>query len=189
MDPFCIQVFSEQELVEHLARGGAHYSHCISIRNPDESMPGIIKDNFRAILELRFYDVEEVEHLGPAQTIKRVPERRDVKGIVEFFRMTAAEATGDTVHCWQGISRSPAVALGLLYLMTGSEDEAAWHLNRIRPDARPHRKLVRFFDDQLGCRLAGVNEKLRGETQAPTIKGFEPPPGGLLTRAKRMRAR
>ncbi len=188
MDGISIQVFGEQELVQHLASGGAHYSHCISIRNPDETMPGIIKDKFRAILELRFYDAEEVEQLGPAQTIKRVPEHRDVKGILEFFRMTAAEATGYTIHCWQGISRSPAVALGLLYLMTGSEDEAAWHLKRLRPDARPHRKLVRFFDDQLGCRLSRVNEKLRAEALAAPMQDFTPPSGGLLTRAKRMRA-
>jgi predicted protein tyrosine phosphatase len=189
VDPVSLQVFGEQELVEHLARGGAHYSHCISIRNPDERMPGIIRDNFRSILELRFYDAEEIEHLGPAQTIKRIPERRDVKGVVEFFRLTAAEATGYTIHCWQGISRSPAVALGLLYLLTGSEDEAAWHLKRIRPDARPHRRLVKLFDEQLGCRLAAVNARLRGEDSGGTREGLEPPRGGLLTRAKRMRPR
>jgi predicted protein tyrosine phosphatase len=188
VDSVSIQVFGEQELIGHLARGGAHYSHCISIRNPDETMPGIIKRSFRAILELRFYDAEEIEQLGPAQTIKRVPERRDVKGVVEFFRLTTGEATGYTLHCGQGISRSPAVALGLLYLLTGSEDEAARHLKRIRPDARPHQKLVRLFDEQLGCRLSAVNEKLRGEARA-AMNGPEPHQGGLLTRAKRMRTR
>ena len=116
MDPVSIQVFGELELLALLARGGAHHSHCISIRNPDETIPAIIKDNFRVILELRFYDAEEIEQLG-AQTIKRIPEPRDVKGVIEFFRMTALEATGYTLHCWQGISRSPAVALGLLYLL------------------------------------------------------------------------
>lgn len=187
MDPVSIQVFGEQELIEHLARGGAHHSHCISIRNPDETIPAIIKDNFHAILELRFYDAEEIEQLG-AQTIKRIPERKDVKGIIEFFRLTAAEATGYTLHCWQGISRSPAVALGLLYLLTGSEEEAALHLKRIRPDARPHRKIVSFFDEQLGCRLSRVNERLRAEALGATMGALGPPPGGLLTRAKRMRA-
>jgi len=187
VDPVSIQVFGEQELIEHLARGGAHHSHCISIRNPDETIPAIIKDNFRAILELRFYDAEEIEQLG-AQTIKRIPEPKDVKGVIEFFRLTAAEATGYTLHCWQGISRSPAVALGLLYLLTGSEDEAAFHLKRIRPDARPHRKLVRFFDQQLGCRLARVNERLRAAALGAAVNGLGPPSEGLLTRAKRMRA-
>jgi predicted protein tyrosine phosphatase len=187
VDPVSIQVYGEQELIERLARGDAHHSHCISIRNPDETIPAIIKDNFRAILELRFYDAEEIEQLG-AQTIKRIPEPRDVKGIIEFFRLTASEATGYTLHCWQGISRSPAVALGLLYLLTGSEEEAAFHLKRIRPDARPHRKLVRFFDEQLGCRLARVNEKLRAEAMGAPEEEIEPPFGGLLTRAKRMRA-
>jgi predicted protein tyrosine phosphatase len=187
VDPVSIQVFGEQELIAHLARGGAHHSHCISIRNPDEAIPPIIKDNFRAILELRFYDAEEIEQLG-AQTIKRIPEARDVKGVIEFFRLTAAEATGYTLHCWQGISRSPAIALGLLYLLTGSEEEAALHLRRIRPDARPHRKIVGFFDEQLGCRLAGVNEKLRSAALGETMDEPGPPSGGLLTRAKRMRA-
>lgn len=187
MDPVSIQVFGEQELIAHLARGGAHHSHCISIRNPDEAIPAIIKDNFRAILELRFYDAEEIEQLG-AQTIKRIPEARDVKGVIEFFRLTAADATGYTLHCWQGISRSPAIALGLLYLLTGSEAEAAFHLRRIRPDARPHRKIVGFFDEQLGCRLARVNEKLRSAALGATMDEPGPPSAGLLTRAKRMRA-
>ena len=187
MDPVSVQVFGEQELLELLARGGAHHSHCISIRNPDESIPAIIKDNFRAILELRFYDAEEIEQLG-AQTIPRIPELRDVKGVIEFFRLTALEATGYTLHCWQGISRSPAVALGLLYLLTGSEDEAAYHLKRIRPDARPHRKIVSFFDEQLGCRLSSVNEKIRAGALGAAVEVLGPPPAGLLTRAKRMRA-
>ena len=188
MNPSSLQVFGEQELVDHLMRGGAHYSHCVSIRNPDETMPEIIKTSFRAVLELRFYDAEDLEHLGPSQAIQRVPEQKDVKGVVEFFRMTSAEATGYTVHCGQGISRSPAVALGLLYLMTGSEEEAARYLKRARPDARPHRKIVRFFDEQLGCRLAAVREKARAEELEATKKELASP-AGLLTRAKMMRAR
>jgi predicted protein tyrosine phosphatase len=152
-------------------------------------MPVIIKDSFRAILELRFYDVEEKEHLGPTQTITRIPESRDVKGIIEFFHMTAGEATGYTIHCWQGISRSPAVALGLLYLITGSEEEAARQLKRIRPHARPHQKLVRFFDEQLGCRLTAVNEKIRSIGREAAKSELESRTGGLLTRAKTMRTR
>lgn len=188
MDPTSLQVCGEQELVNQLMRGGAHYSHCISIRNPDETMPEIIKTSFRAVLELRFYDADEREQLGPSQTVQRIPEQKDVTGIVEFFGMTSGEATGYTVHCWQGISRSPAVALGLLYLMTGSEEEAARILKRARPDARPHRKIVRFFDEQLGCRLTAVNEKIRAQA-SEAMKEERASPAGLLTRAKMKRAR
>lgn len=188
MDPTSLQVFGEQELISHLMRGGAHASHCISIRNPDETMPDIIKTSFRAVLELRFYDADEQELLGPSQAGQRIPEQKDVKGIVEFFRMTSAEATGYTVHCWQGISRAPAVALGLLYLMTGSEEEAGRILRRARPDARPHRKIVRMFDEQLGCRLTPLNEKIRSDALKAMKKEIASPTG-LLTRAKMMRAR
>ncbi len=156
-----MEVFGEQELLASLKAGGQHYSHCISIRDPDEQMPDLIKKSFKAILELRFYDAEDVTYLGPARGSVRVPERRDVRGVIEFFNLTRDRATGYTLHCWHGQSRSPAIALGLLYLMTGSAAESAALLKEARPGARPHRRIVRLFDDVLGSNLTRVNEKLR----------------------------
>lgn len=34
-----VQAFSENELVERLERGAPVFSHCITIRNPDGTMP------------------------------------------------------------------------------------------------------------------------------------------------------
>lgn len=193
-----IQIFSEKELIDHLMAGGEHFSHCISIRNPEQTMPAIFKTAFRSILELKFYDVATADQLGPAQTIKRVPERIDVKGVIEFFKRTRAQASGYVIHCWQGISRSPAVALGVLYLITGSEEAAAKALNRLRPDSRPHQTLVRFFDEELGSHLTRVNaeilrrslESLRGELAALAGDLSDARPAtarGLLARATSIR--
>lgn len=165
-----VQVFGQPELVAHLEAGGNHYSHCISIGNPrplfrragpETRMPRILKRRFRRVLRLRFYDVEEKRHLGGRHFPRRVPERADVRRAIEFYRRTRGSATGYTIHCWQGISRSTAFALGLLYLITGSEAEAARRLITIRPEAGPHPKIVRFFDRELGSNLSAVNDDLR----------------------------
>ncbi len=102
-----VQVFRETELVERLESNGHVFSHCISIRNPDQQMPAAIRAAFKSILELKFYDVESADQLGPAQAIKRVPERRDVRGVVEYFRVTRSDASGYTIHCWQVIFTVP----------------------------------------------------------------------------------
>jgi predicted protein tyrosine phosphatase len=153
-------------------------------------MPEVIKASFQSLLELKFYDVEDAEQLGPEQTIKRIPERRDIRGVIEFFRKTRADASGYTIHCWQGISRSPAVALGLLYMLTGSEALAEEELIRLRPGSRPHKRLVGFFDDELGCHLFSVNDEIHKKSLDAMRKDIESllerEPKGLLARARLM---
>lgn len=167
-----IQVYGQPELVDHLENGGICQSHLISIGNPrrwfrrnqvDTRVPEIFHRHFDRILRLSFYDVEKKRHLMRLQYPKRIPTRRDVRRAIRYYRRTRHAATGYTIHCWQGISRSTAFALGLLYLETGSEEEAARQLKTIRPEAGPHQKIVRFFDKELGSNLAAVNEILRTE--------------------------
>jgi predicted protein tyrosine phosphatase len=162
-----VQVFGQAELVARLESGGAHFSHLISIGNPgrgigrpDTAVPRIFRRRFQSILRLAFYDVEEKRHLGPLRP-RRIPRRSDVRKIIRFYGRTSSMATGYTIHCWQGVSRSTAVALGVLYLMTGSEKEAGEILRRIRPEAWPHQKIVRYFDELLGCNLADVADTFR----------------------------
>ena len=167
-----VQVLGQIELVDLLRSGGQRYSHCISIGNPrqlfrrqkpDEMMPTIYKDHFKEILRLSFYDVEERRHLRPWQFPKKIPQRSDVRKVIKFYHRTRDNATGYTIHCWQGIPRSTAIALGILYLITGSETEAKNRLKRIRPSAGPHQRIVKFFDEELGCKLVTVNREIRQE--------------------------
>jgi predicted protein tyrosine phosphatase len=167
-----IQVFAQLELVEHLHAGREHYSHLISIGNPkqflrktkpDEKLPAIFKKHFKRVLRLEFFDVEEKRQLMWWQFPKVIPSRRHVRQAIRFFAETKGEASGYTIHCWQGISRSTAFALGLLYLLEGSEKLAALALKRIRPEAGPHQRIVRLFDEELGSHLADENDLLRKE--------------------------
>lgn len=83
--------------------------------------------------------------------------------VVRFYEDTRDRAEGWTVHCWGGLSRSPAVALGLLYLIHGDEEEAGRELRRIRPIARPLQLVVGLFDEVLGSHLSEVNDRIRAE--------------------------
>ena len=167
-----VQVFGQLELAEHLANGGAHHTHCVSIgnprslfrkRGPDNTVPLIIRRSFQSILRLQFYDVGEKRHLRFRQFPKRIPRRSDVSRAIRFFRKTRGKASGYTIHCWQGVSRSTAVALGYLYMLTGSETEAKRILQEIRPEAGPHQKLIRWFDEELGTSLSEIAADMRQE--------------------------
>ncbi|MEI8093883.1 MAG: hypothetical protein WCG80_06685 [Spirochaetales bacterium] len=168
--PF-VQVFGQQELVARVARAEPVGSHLISIGNPlipgqtpheDETLPPEFAGKFQAVLRLEFFDVPSLANLRPEQP-QRIPERRDVEAVLKFFRESRGEATGYTVHCWAGVSRSTAVALGILYLIHGTEEAAARELMAIRRVAGPHSGLVQFWDDVLGSHLAEANDVLRRE--------------------------
>jgi hypothetical protein len=65
-----VLVLSENELIETMRAGRPLPSCCISIRNPDQTMPEEIRKSFASVLELKFYDANSVEHLGPRQALK-----------------------------------------------------------------------------------------------------------------------
>jgi predicted protein tyrosine phosphatase len=165
-----IQVYGQKELESHIHE--PHFSYCVSIGNPrsmfksyapDTMVPKLFKPRFRKILRLEFYDVEKKSQLTWRQFPRRIPKKSDVQQAIRFFKETRDEANGYTLHCWQGVSRSPAVALGYLYMITGSEDKAINALREIRPGALPHQGIVNMFDEELGCDLTSVNDVLRQE--------------------------
>ena len=182
-----VEVFAQLELEEHI--DDAHYSHLVSIGNPislftinrpDTKIPKIFKKRFKKILRLSFYDVEKKSHLNRRQFPKRVPKRSDVRKAIRFFNATKEDTIGYTLHCWQGISRSTAFALGYLYLITGSEESAIMTLRDIRPEAHPHSGIVKMFDEELGCNLSAVAVGLHREWIEKLKKALDLTEHGLL---------
>ena len=157
-----VQVFGEQELLEHLSKDGMVYSHCISIRNPDQTMPKLLSASFEKIIELKFYDVIDKSQL-PERLTKRAPNVKDARRVLKFFKDTRNEASGYTIHCWHGHSRSTAAALAILYMLLGTEKAAAEHLARIRPDPKPSPNLgwLAHFDKLLGSDLVSEGKRLQ----------------------------
>jgi predicted protein tyrosine phosphatase len=168
--PF-VQVFGQTELVTKLKSGAPVGSHLISIGNPkafwrlprvDERLPPEFRGRFEDLLRLAFFDLPDTSDLRWDQP-KRIPQTKDVEAVVRFVRRTRSTATGFTLHCWAGVSRSTAMALGVLFLLTGSEESAARELIAIRRTATPHPGLVRCWDEVMGSHLADVSDVLREE--------------------------
>ena len=169
----CVQVFGQRELESRIRNHKPVYSHLISIGNPP--INGIRREDslrvplfdavFDEVLRLEFFDAERRRHLPP-RAPKRLITHRDVRKVTRFVRRTKAEATGYTVHCWRGVSRSPAVALAVLYILSGDESEAARTLIKIRRQARPLQRAVRLFDRYLRSDLSQQNDVIREERLA-----------------------
>lgn len=48
-------------------------------------------------------------------------------------------------------------------MLTGSETDAKRILQEIRPEAGPHQKLIRWFDEELGTSLSEIAADMRQE--------------------------
>jgi len=132
-------------------------------QNPGEFLPDVFKTKFKKILRLEFFDVEKKDQLGPKQFPKKIPESIDIKKIINFYNTTKNEATGYTIHCWRGVSRSTAVALCVLYMMTKSEDKAKEIIQQIRPQAMPLKRIIELFDLEYGSNLTNIQSKIRND--------------------------
>jgi predicted protein tyrosine phosphatase len=187
MNNLGIEVLGQLELEGRIDE--PHYSHLISIGNPkslftinrpDTRMPPIFRKRFARILRLSFYDAEKRSHLHRRQFPKTIPSKYHIRKAIRFFHATKDSTNGYTIHCWQGISRSSAYALGLLYLITGSEDLSLMILRNIRPDAHPNSLIIKLFDEELRSNLSRVNNILHQKWIEKTKKELNLTPDGLL---------
>ncbi len=91
-------------------------------------------------------EIHDITAPDPDQIL---PERAHVEQLIAFLE----EARGQSllIHCYAGISRSPAAALVAMVLdAPGREQEAALTLREAAPYAQPNRLLIELSDDRLG---------------------------------------
>ena len=176
-----IQIFGEWELRDHIKKGHPVYSHCISIRNSTKEsnrqpfpLADEIQNGFVDILHLEFHDLEKKEHLPKEFKGTRIPALRDVKRAYRFYKkaIKSPHFTGFTVHCWRGVSRSSAIALGLAYLMTRDEKQAADLITQVRKEAAPLPRIVRFWDKVLKTNLIHQSDIIREKRNEELKKWF-----------------
>lgn len=94
-----------------------------------------------------------------------LPEPDHVVRLIEFFRCWD-RARPLVVHCYAGVSRSPAAAfIGLCALSDAPEIEIAKKLRLLSPSATPNRRLVALADLSLsrqGRMIAAIDSIGRG---------------------------
>jgi predicted protein tyrosine phosphatase len=114
----------------------------IGLLAPDQPVPLIEAGPRR--LTLRFHDIAELQDGLVAASADQIAE------LLAFGRAFPAEATL-LVHCWAGVSRSPAAAFALACAAAPERPESmiAQALRQASPSATPNPLLVRLADDQL----------------------------------------
>lgn len=154
-----IQVFGQRELVKHIEAGNPIGTHLISIGNPvintiDSKIPDLFKESYKKICRFKFFDASSKEQLRKIDRHKAIPAPKDIQKLNTFFDDNHSIASGFDLHCWEGVSRSTAMALCLLYLDLLDEDAAAMKLIEIRPQAMPNSLILQLFDQIIGCNLS-----------------------------------
>jgi len=117
----------------------------ISLLSPDQPSP--IIPGVGARLGLRFHDISE-----PRPGLLLATED-DVAQLLAFAAAFPPAATL-LIHCWMGISRSPAAAFILACAQRPERPEAeiAAALRQAAPFATPNARLIALADDGLGRR-------------------------------------
>ena len=115
-------------------------THLISIKGPSMAYRGPAIEPARHLL-LQFDDTHDRQHFA-------APQMSDVEAVKAFVSALPQDACL-MIHCLQGVSRSTAMALGLL-AQEAPPFRACALLHRLRPQAMPNRLLVKYWDQTLG---------------------------------------
>ena len=139
----------------------------ISLLSPDQEPPtaplGVPQ------LVLRFHDITE-----PREGLI-APDRAMIADLLAFG--AAWDEPGPLlIHCWMGVSRSPAAALVLACALNPARDEAelAAALRQASPIATPNPMMIALADDLLGRerRLIAAAARIGRGVDAPHGSGF-----------------
>jgi predicted protein tyrosine phosphatase len=112
--------------------------------NQDFHRPAVIQAERHLKLAMN-----DISYAGTGDLI--APQEAHVAEIIEFAR--AWDQTSPlVVHCWMGVSRSPAAAMiaSLAVAPDDDDDALARRLREASPFATPNMRLVEIGDDMLG---------------------------------------
>ena len=137
----CHLAVCAQRDLPSVARRDPNFWNVISIREPER--PPIQHCGFRQVLKVICYDTVGREGLEKDELVG-IPRKEHIQSVFQFADMIAGEPI--LVHCWAGVSRSTAVALGLIvrgmhfdsFQIDEIRKEAPEILLGMRPQAAPN---------------------------------------------------
>lgn len=133
-----------ENVAEAAVRHKAGYLVSLLAKDQTIHRPGLIQADHHLRLEMNDISTEEPGLI--------TPDERHVRALIEFFQSWKQDAP-TVIHCWMGVSRSPAAAIiaALAIGRNQSELELAKRLRAVAPFATPNRKLIEIADKELGC--------------------------------------
>jgi len=153
------------EVAEQLVR--SRPARIVSLLSPDQDSPQALAGMPRLVL--RFHDIAE-----PREGLI-APDRAMIADLLAFA--AAWQESGPLlIHCWMGVSRSPAAGLILACALDPARDEAevAAALRQASPVATPNPLMIALADDllQREGRLIAASAQIGRGLEAPHGTGF-----------------
>jgi predicted protein tyrosine phosphatase len=184
-----VEIYSQNDLERKCKNDTFEGSILISIGNPhrifskkqvDERIPVIIKERFKHILRLEFYDVNSLNEVIQGRK-EIIPTTKDIDNVVRFISKHREIYHRVVIHCLGGISRSPGIGVLVLYLIDSNEDIVIERLCRIAPNALPNRKILELIDEEFKTKfverrndvIRNMNKRLQMSLQSNESEGLE----------------
>lgn len=117
-------------------------THIISLLDPRDSLPLTSQITSCERLHLVFEDVLD-------ETDKNAPTREQVQTLLSWTKNLPRDAVV-LIHCFAGISRSTAAAIGILAQETKNIEKSIEIIKSQRPNLCPNPVISKFADDILG---------------------------------------
>ncbi|MGG7518875.1 tyrosine phosphatase family protein [Allorhizobium undicola] len=131
-------------IAEMAVRHGARDMLSLMAENHDFHRPAVIDATRHLQLQMN-----DISFAGTGKLI--APQQDHVRQIIAFAE-SWNQATPLLIHCWMGVSRSPAAAViaSLCLYPKQDDEEIAQRLRRSSPFATPNIRLIEFADAMLG---------------------------------------
>lgn len=136
--PCRMRVCGQYEARQHVAQWQP--THLVSIKRRELAYRGPAFPAERHLL-LEFEDVTDAAH-------PEAPSQAHLDAALSFIDALPQDASV-LIHCLQGLSRSTALAFGLLAREVAPL-RAAYLLHQLRPQATPNLLMLRLWDERLG---------------------------------------
>jgi predicted protein tyrosine phosphatase len=132
------------DIAETAVRHGARHMISLIAERQDFHRPGLIAADRHLKLTMN-----DIAFAGTGDLI--APSEAHVESLIAFVRQWDQSAP-IVVHCWMGVSRSPAAAVIAALSLDPQEDdfELAARLRKVAPHATPNARLIEIGDRMLG---------------------------------------
>jgi predicted protein tyrosine phosphatase len=132
------------DIAETAVRHGARHMISLIAERQDFHRPGLIAADRHLKLAMN-----DIAFAGTGDLV--APSEAHVESLIAFVRQWDQSAP-IVVHCWMGVSRSPAAAVIAALSLDPQEDdfELAARLRKVAPHATPNARLIEIGDRMLG---------------------------------------
>ncbi|EJL56922.1 hypothetical protein tyrosine phosphatase [Rhizobium sp. CF122] len=167
-------------IAEMAVRHGAREMISLMAKEHAFHRPGVIQAHRHLLLNMN-----DIAFKGTGNLV--APDETHVREIIDFVRDWDQRAPL-LIHCWMGVSRSPAAALIAALSLSPEQDDGALvrRLRTASPYATPNTRLVQIGDDMLGRggrlvdSVRAIGRGADADGNAPFTLSLEEPTAGTF---------